>query len=607
MKERLKFIISYYITSILLFVPLRLLFLAINSEKGYSAADYLNVAFHGLQLDVAVAGYVSALPLLLCIASIFVKLPLRKIMLPYNILIAATISLAFIADASLYPFWGFKLDSTFLQYIDSPENALASVTIGYLFVRFAFFIALTTLVALIFYRITPEIFKKANKKVVSLLLFILAGGFIFLGIRGGVKESTNNVGQVYYSDDLFLNHSAVNPIFSFIYSLSKNQDFGEVYNFFDEKERSTLFDSLYTTDNTITDTLLNTTRPNIVTIILEGMSSVFIDEHGGEKAVAKNMSKLINEGVLFTNCYANSYRTDRGLICLLSGYPSFPQISVMKSPMKSQTLPAIAGSLSKAGYHNTFLYGGDINFTNMKGYIFSGGYNNVIADTDFPREAQKSHQWGVTDHITFDTLASIIARQPKYKNWNIGFLTLSSHEPWTVPHNSVPEDKVANSFAYVDSCLGIFVDKMKKSDAWDNMLVVCIPDHAVAYYPKDADRTDKRRTHIPLLMFGGAIKEPRRIDALCNQTDLAATLLAQMQLPTDEYKFSRNILSPAYKYPFAYHAYNNGIQFIDSTGFSLLDLDSGVALKEEPADPEHSRLNKAKAILQSTYQDYKNR
>jgi phosphoglycerol transferase MdoB-like AlkP superfamily enzyme len=171
----------------------------------------------------------------------------------------------------------------------------------------------------------------------------------------------------------------------------------------------------------------------------------------------------------------------------------------------------------------------------------------------------------------------------------------------------VPDDKVANSFAYLDSCLGVFVDKMKKSDAWDNMLVVCLPDHGVAYYPQDADRTDKRRTHIPLLMFGGAIKEPKRIDALCNQTDLAATLLAQLQLPTDEYKFSRNILSPAYKYPFAYHTYNNGIQFIDSTGFSLLDLDSGVALKEEPADPEHSRLNKAKAILQSTYQDYKNR
>ncbi len=337
------------------------------------------------------------------------------------------------------------------------------------------------------------------------------------------------------------------------------------------------------------------------------MSAVFIDELGGEKPVAKNMSSLSKEGVLFTNCYANSYRTDRGLVCLLSGYPSFPQISVMKSPVKSQSLPAIAGSLSQAGYHNTFLYGGDINFTNMKGYIYSAGYNTLMADTDFPGEVQKSHQWGVTDHVTFDTLASIVARQPKDRNWHVSYLTLSSHEPWMVPHNSVPDDVVANSFAYVDSCLGVFVDRMKKSEAWDNLLVVCVPDHGVALYPPDTDRTDKRRTHIPMLMFGGAIKEPKRIEKLCNQTDLAATLLAQMQLPTDDYKFSRNILGPEYKYPFAYHAYNNGIQFIDSTGFSILDLNSGVVLKEEPADSLHLRLKKAEAILQSTYQDYKNR
>jgi phosphoglycerol transferase MdoB-like AlkP superfamily enzyme len=237
----------------------------------------------------------------------------------------------------------------------------------------------------------------------------------------------------------------------------------------------------------------------------------------------------------------------------------------------------------------------------MKSYIFSGGYNTLIADTDFPDKAKK-HQWGVNDEITFDTLYSIINRQPKERNWHITYLTLSSHEPWEVPYNGIPDDEIANSFAYTDSCLGAFVEKIKKSEEWKNLLIVCIPDHIAGRYQHNADRTDRRRNQIPLLMLGGAIREPKRIETLCNQTDLAATLLAQMQLPTDEYKFSRNILSPAYKYPFAYHAYNNGIQFIDSTGFSLLDLDSGVALKEEPADPEHSRLNKAKAILLSDYE-----
>ena len=84
-------------------------------------------------------------------------------------------------------------------------------------------------------------------------------------------------------------------------------------------------------------------------------------------------------------------------------------------------------------------------------------------------------------------------------------------------------------------------------------------------------------------------------------------MLAQLRLPIDDYRFSRNVLSPSYKYPFAYHSYNNGISFIDSTGFSVLDLDADAVLKEEPADEEHARLRRAKAILQSTYGDYKNR
>lgn len=607
MIKRIKFIVGYYAALLLLFIPARLLFLAINADKAYSAGDYLDVALQGLQLDVAIAGYATAIPLIACIVSLFVKFPFKKAMFTYNMLIAIAIALAFIADISLYPFWGFKLDSTFLLYIDSPQNAFASVSVGYLFVRFAALVAAITLVTLVLHRVTPEKFEPIKRKVPACALFLLLGGVIFLGIRGGVSESTNNVGRVYFSDEQFLNHSAVNPIFSFIYSLGKIQDFSATYKYFPEEQRAELFDELYHTDNEITDTLLSNTRPNILTIIFEGMSAVFVEELGGARPMAANFSNLTKEGVLFTNCYANSFRTDRGLVCLLSGYPSFPQISVMKSPVKSQSLPSFAGSLAAVGYENTFVYGGDINFTNMKSYLYSGGYNKLIADSHFPHEAQKTHRWGVNDDITFDTLYSVLHRQPTEKPWQVTYLTLSSHEPWTVPHNSVPDDAIANAFAYTDSCFGIFIDKLKKSPQWDNLLVICVPDHAVVRYPRGTEQTNRERNHIPLLLLGGAVAQPGKIDILCNQTDIVATLLSQLRLPTDKFAFSRNVLSPSYKYPFAYHSYNNGMSFIDSTGFSVLDLDAGAILKEEPADPDHTRLNKAKAILQSTYNDYKNR
>ena len=61
----------------------------------------------------------------------------------------------------------------------------------------------------------------------------------------------------------------------------------------------------------------------------------------------------------------------------------------MKIPAKSRTLPAIAEGLSKAGYKTDFLYGGDINFTNMKKlsaeYRLSASYSQyrfLIGRTD---------------------------------------------------------------------------------------------------------------------------------------------------------------------------------------------------------------------------------
>lgn len=602
-KEKALFLLKYYAVLILCFIPLRLLFMYLSGIEQYALSDYIDVAIHGMPLDIAVAGYFTSLPLLLCIAGTFVYVPTRKLLIVYNIFAAIAIATAFIADISLYPFWEFKLDASFLIYIDSPLNAFASVSTTYIIIRLIAIIALVAIIFTLLHKATPKSLRPEKRRFATLTMLIITGGMLFLGIRGGIGESTNNIGKVYYSDKQFLNHSAVNPIFSFIYSIGKREDYSESYHFFGEEELEARFKELYRQDATVTDTLLNTTRPNIITIILEGMNSSLIESQGGEKGITPNFDRLSKEGVLFSECYANSYRTDRGLICALSGYASFPKTSVMKSPVKSQGLASIASTLGKVGYHNTFLYGGDINFTNMKSYFFSTGYNELIADKDFSIEEQNTHLWGVADHITFDTLSTLIKNRPK-EPWHITYLTLSSHEPWTVPYNRIPDNKIANSFAYTDSCFGDFIDKLKNSPEWKNTLVICIPDHSVARFPEKISQSNPNRNRIPILLLGGAVRNPQHITTICNQSDLPATILSQLALPIEDFKFSRNILSPSYDMPFAYHSYNNGISFIDSTGFTLYDLDSYNITAETPADINHIRLNKAKAILQYTYRDF---
>ncbi len=66
--------------------------------------------------------------------------------------------------------------------------------------------------------------------------------------------------------------------------------------------------------------VLNQEKPNVVLIILESFTADLIEGLGGEAGVAPNFEKLIQDGVLFTNIYATSDRTDKGFIAIMSAF-----------------------------------------------------------------------------------------------------------------------------------------------------------------------------------------------------------------------------------------------------------------------------------------------
>lgn len=608
MKKRIAYISLYFFTVLLIFILQKPLFMLYNGsiEKGFGFADYMQVMVHGASLDAATAGYLTAFPFLLVLISIwFRKFPLKKRLYGYYILAAALISIIFVVDMALYTFWGFKLDASVFLYIDSPKEALASVSVGFILLRVLAILLLIALNSWVLLKITPSVLTATRKRIAGTAGMLLLGGVLFIIIRGGVTESTSNIGQVYFSNEPFLNHSAVNPDFSLLSSMGKSQNFASEFNFFDEEKRAALFDGLYpTTDGDSIIQVLNTKRPNILIILMEGFGGAFVEPLGGLPDVTPHFNRLSKEGVFFTNCYANSFRTDRGTVCTFSGYLGLPTASVMKIPAKSRTLPAIAEGLSKAGYKTDFLYGGDINFTNMKSYLLSTGYQRLTANTDFSLAEQTSNAWGVNDDITFEYLYNQLRNRKEEGPWHTAFLTLSSHEPFEVPYHRL-EDKIPNAFAYTDECLGKFIDRLKQTPAWKDLLVICLPDHGF-YYPREGSNAMPRFYHIPLLWLGGAVKQPMQVDKIMNQTDLAATLLGQLGLEHTAFTFSRNVLGSDYKYPFAFYSFNNGFSFRDSTGVTVFDNNSGSILFDEP-EADESRLDKGKAILQTVYDDLGNR
>lgn len=601
LKRRIILIAIYFITCLCLFLLIQKpLFLLYNWEQGtttMSLSDWADVYYNGFTIDLASAGYLTALPLLFVwVSLLWSRFPIKSSLKVYNLLVAICLALITIADAALYEFWEFKLDATVFMYIGDPKNAFASVSVGYVLLRLLIIIALTILYYCL---LTLPYLKwrqtaKHSKWYWSSLAMLILGGLVFCIIRG-IRIWPNTPSRVYYSPNVYLNHAALNPMFNLIYTLTKQDRFDKEFNFFTEEERARDYEGLFPTNGTTVDTLIHNQRPNVLVIIMEGFGSLFIKSLGGMDYVAPYMSQLVDESIAFTNCYCSSFRTDRGIVSVISGYLGQPTTSIMRYTHKVNTLPGLPKTLKKVGYDTQILYASDITFFGMSEYFLATGHDKLISQDNFPAK-QRSTKWGVPDHEAVAWLYDDI--QQKHEEgrmpWYTTFLTISSHTPFDVPYYRLEDEKL-NSFAYTDEAIGKFIEHLKQSPAWDNLLIIITADHGFNHRPVASPDFP----FIPFLLTGGAANEPRRIDTFCSQTDIAATILGQMGLPHDDFPFSRDVTADTYGYPFAFNTFNNGFNLRDSTGYTVYDNVAGKAIYGADERREHT----GKVILQTLYDD----
>ncbi len=645
MKDRIVELAKTYLTFLCVFALQKPLFMLFYHALygGAAFADWGRVVWHGLTLDFSVAAYFSVLPGLLTIVSAWTRSPaVHWIYRAYYMLAGLLIAFIFILDLSLYEYWGFRLDATPVFYFfSSPGDAVASVS-GW--VVAAGVLAVGVYAALIYGFFHAVLLRKAvwNRMRpsrcpfgVSFAMLVLTAA-LFIPIRGGFTVASMNTGHVYFSTDQRLNHAAINPVFSLMESLSKQKDFGAQYRFVPADEAKRLMDALI--DPAVlrktaaksassasmsgisgrdTVSWLSDARPDVLFIILESFSAHLMGSLGGEP-VAVCLDSIAAQGVLFTNFYANGVRTDKGVVSILSGYPAQPTTSIMKYPHKSQSLPSVSRSLCRAGYEAHYYYGGDINFTNMQSYLRSAGFRSIVSDVDFPL-TQRLGKWGAHDHVVFgrllddltaeaaemtaaasDTAARSVMEPSVSRPHRFRVLqTSSSHEPFEVPYRRLENDRL-NAFAYTDSCVGDFIRRFRRLPQWAHTLVVLVPDHLGAY-PENIGNLDVARYHVPLILTGGVIRAPRRVDVYGSQQDIAATLLAWLGLPHDEFTFSKDMLNPASPH-FAFFTCPDAFGFVDAGNRLVYDCPSGQVVVDEGPSPGRNLLP-GQAYLQSLYDD----
>ena len=517
-------------------------------------------------------------------------------------------------NLNIYQEWGAKLPYRAVStLIDYPYEAYISASTSPFLLPFLLFLFIILTGWFLFKLVINKSEEKSEIplyfKIPTSLLLI---GILFFAIRSGLQTTPLNPSMAYFSTIPILNHASVNTEWNLLSDFLHNDKSNKNPYQYETDSIAQLEIAPYINISSQPVSVLTTKKPNVVLIILESFTADLVAGLGGEKGVAPHFEKLIENGITFPNFYSSSDRTDKGMIAIMSGFPSQATKSIIKNVNKLEKLPAIGQEFLANGYKTSFFHGGESAFYNFKSYMLSHGIEEVIDQKNFPLKDVLS-KWGAFDHLTFQKQIEYLnkSEQPFFST----LLTLSNHEPFELPGEPKFGSKsVADLFRstafYTDSALNVYLTEAAKTDWYKNTLFVIIADHGHRLPLEKWDSFHPNRYRIPFILYGDVIKKEfrgKKIDKIGGQTDLPSTLLRQLDMDNKAYHWSKDLLDPQTQ-SFAFFTWDDGFGIVkpeqsltfDNVGKNIIFLD-----KPNLQDSTNQKIEKTgRSYLQEVYRQY---
>ena len=135
------------------------------------------------------------------------------------------------------------------------------------------------------------------------IILLAMTALLIIPIRGGFSVATTNTGTAYFSQTPYLNHSAVNPMFSLFESMTRQQNLQEQYRYMDEGEANKIFSTMVSQSDKNTYPILSDEArkhaPDILLVIMESFASDLLPSMGTQKDVAVCLDSIAQQGILF--------------------------------------------------------------------------------------------------------------------------------------------------------------------------------------------------------------------------------------------------------------------------------------------------------------------
>ena len=551
--------------------------------------------------------------LLLLLQSIWSPAWLNTLNKVYSCIMISLYSLSAAAEMGIYAEWKTKLTYKVIKYLSHPSEIYNSAETGTFFLLLLLFALMIAAGSFAYMRWFYKDFTREKLPFWHIVIFaLLMPPLLFTGLRGGVQQIPINQSQSYFSAHNILNLAAVNNAFNLYISIFEN--LGNMkenpFSFMDDKQAAVIMQGLYDVKKDSTVSVLTTTRPNIVILIMESWSADLIYELGGEPGITPRFSQLVKQGILFNSIYASGSRSEQGMACIFGGFPAHPISSITVQPDKFVKLPSLVSEMKKLNYSTAFYFGGQLIYGNIKSYIIFNGFDQILEGENFPASIPRG-KLGIHDEFSLGYMVNDLDRfrQP----FLASLFTVSTHSPWDQPFEKPlkwggNEQEYINAAYYTDHCLGEFFAKARQKPWFANTLFIIVADHSHNSY-RNWHPESKEYHKIPLLMYGSVIKPEFRgkvWNKLGSQHDIASTLLAQMELPHESFRYSKNLFNP-YSGDFAYYSTEDGAGWLHGGSYYTFEAHPYIGYKWSyfaPGTDSTQTIKEARAYLQSVFGNY---
>ncbi len=432
-----------------------------------------------------------------------------------------------------------------LSVIGNDVGILVDMALHYYFTATIVTTLLFFGVVVVFYKIFSAQIQSKNynqKEWLSLFGVLIIA---FLGIRGKVTGISFGISDAFASPKLASGNLALNGFFCY-YRAGKRDSLNhskipleEALSFYKKEftsKKAPFINQKYPLLKSFTQA--KKTNYNIVIVLIESLSGKYLDalthHHLG---VTPNLDKLANEGILFTNFYANGQRSIEGITSIYTGLIQPVGFEPFGEGLELYKPSYLAQTAKENGYHTLAMQSSPRGSYKIDGLSYLAGFSEYYGAEDMPKvgdEVGKPH-FGVWDGDMFAFLAQ------KLHTIKEPFLTFtftaSTHAPYHLPgkkwakypHATNTENGFLNTMYYVDAQIGAFMQKMKKEPWFDRTIFIFSADHCnKAPLEKELNLQTKTRYlsgfRIPLIIYAPKIFQPQNNAALGSHLDIPATI-----------------------------------------------------------------------------------